>query len=371
MDQVRHNDSMAMSIMHNRYLVLALALLLSSCQAAGPAGQAAVPAPSAWQVLERVGETHVQAPGTGGWAEIMARDRISAASTLVTGTGGRLILARPGGQIVIGPNSRVHLPAAEHEARLEQTEGRVRYRIAGSAEPFAVVTPALNVQASGTILEVAVGAAGTELTVETGEARIATLDGRSVGVVPAGGSARAARDAALMVQGAPGQDFEGVEPVLASSRQPALAPPAKRSLEAEIGGRATPRDAAHAPPVAAAAAGRGKASSGPQAPVAGPARLADDDGGRELVVVPAGFPSARERSAPPSALAPDGQAPDDAIAVPPAGADPHRQARKMDAAENAQTAEDDGAASAAPDDPFAGFTDGLLGSLSPVIPRGR
>lgn len=380
-----HDDLMAMSTIRNRYVLIPLVLLLSSCQGAGPTKEPE-PAQSAdWQAVERLGEARFRAPGAGAWAEVAAWSEMPAASRLVTGTGGRLILARPGRQIAIGTKSRLRLPGPERGARLEQTEGRVRYRIAGSPAAFAVATPALDVRATDAVLEVSVGAGGTEVTVEEGEARIATPGGQGMSVVTAGGSARAGgpTDAGLMVRRGPGQGYERVAPVLAASRQPALEPAAKRSLEAVIGASTAARDPAHA--ATAAAAGPAKRSGGGSAKAAERAQAADD-AARELVVVPARFRRApADRADPPAQLVPDApddqavftdrpDASDDRIAGPPAGADATRADAQQGTAEDERTLENapTGTAPAAPpEEPFTRLTDGLLNSLRAVSPTTR
>lgn len=294
-----------MDTMRKRSVLVALALLGASCQNTGPAVRAE-PGGAGWRVLERLGEAHLRAPAAGEWAAILAGDEIPPASTLVTGTGGRLILARSGGQLVVGPNSRLRLAGAGQKVALEQSEGRVRYRI-GKALAFAVATPALDVRARDAVLEVSIGTRRTTVTVEAGEAKVATFDGRSVGVVAAGGSARAGApgEAGLMVRSGPAQSYQRVEPVLTSRRQPVLEP----AIEPD--------------PIVVE-----EAAPGP--------------------VVPAGFVRPSEAEA--------------------KGAD------ASDPSNDSRTPEREGRgvpALDAPDDPFAGFTDGLLGSLSAIGPDAR
>lgn len=321
---------MAMSTVRNRYAVVALALSLGSCQSAGPPGQAE-PDRAAWRVLERIGEAHARAPGAGGWTEIMQGDEIPAASTLVTtGTGGRLILARPARQLAVEPKSRLRLAQAGHEGLVEQIQGRVRYRIAGARPAFVVATPALHVQASDTVLEVSVGAGGTEVTVEEGEARVATLDGRAAGLVAAGGSARG-RGAGLLVRRALEQDYARVGPVRASRR--------------------------------------------PE-PAAEPARAVADDDEPQPAMVLAGFRGTPKRPGRSSRPVPD--APDHDVAFTDhAGAGDDRSATPHARAASAQprttdhtrTPEHHGSGVSLPgalDERFLRFTEGLLGPLSPI-----
>lgn len=338
---------MAVPLMRNPTVPIALVLLLSSCQSAGPA-QDAQAGRSSWRAIERVGEARYRAPSTGDWAEVVAGSEIPAASTLVTGAGGRLILARPGRQIVVGTKSRVRLPGAEREARLEQLEGRVLYRITGSPAAFAMASPALDVQTTAAVLQVSVGPAGTEVTVEQGEAQVATPDGDSVRVVAGGGSVRAGGPDGLMVRRRPGQGYEPATPLLGSSQAPALEPGAKRSLEAATG---------------AAAAARNPGGG--------------DGAGQELVVVPAGFRQPLHSSA-----RQDAPRHHDAVTDQtgtsqhhaPSPARPERKGVQPGAATNEHAPGSRASAVApagVPEDPFVRLTDGLLNALPATSPTGR
>jgi len=341
--------------MPSRCLLVALGLLLSSCQSAVPTGHAGPDQPG-WQVLERVGEVHVRSPAAPAFAEIMASDRIAPGSTLVTGTGGRLILARFEGQVVVGTNSRLRLPGAGRAAPLEQLAGDARYRITGSAAAFAVTTPALNLSARDAVLEVSVATTGTAVTVEAGEVRVSSPDGASVGVVPAGGAARAGGpgDRGLMVRGAPQQTFEPVAPVLASRPRPAPAPDAAPGSKTAIGARS------RTAPLAAASTGPAGAPDGTTVALAAPASLVDAAGDAELVVMPAGFARVAERAPPAAAERGGATEAAGARSIPDRGAPRKSADAEPVAAEKPRTAQNDAEPGAAP---FGRLTGGLLNGL--------
>ncbi len=169
--------------------------------------------PSAWRVVERLGATRYLPPGGTNWSPILSGDRIPAASQVATDSGGRLILARAGDQLSVGTETRLTLPAAGGDTRIQQSAGWVRYRVGGdSAQPVEIETPHLRLEAARAVAEIVVGTAATEVRIERGQVQIAGADGLRYADLTAGAVARASttEDEALTVQLAPDLPFEAV-----------------------------------------------------------------------------------------------------------------------------------------------------------------
>ncbi len=98
----------------------------------------------------------------------------------------------------------------------------MRYRLATAGAPFAIQTPLLAIEARGTVFEVTVGADATEVAVEHGRVRVATLDGLRHAELQDGQSARASaiegRQLALR-QGAT-KPWQPVEPIVLPAMEP-------------------------------------------------------------------------------------------------------------------------------------------------------
>ncbi len=206
--------------------------LLAGCQSARQTPPPEVRA-DAWRVVERVGEARYLAPGTGSWAAALPATALPDGSQVTTGAGGRLILARANDQVSAGPGSQFSLPDAAFGAALEQTVGRLRYRL---AEPpaFAVATPALAIEIQDSVFEVRVGADATEVAVERGRLRVATLDGQREIDLAAGQSAEASGHQELAFRRAGGQPLEPVERLILPALEPKPAVAAAGPQEAPL-----------------------------------------------------------------------------------------------------------------------------------------
>ncbi len=192
--------------------------LLAGCQSAGKAPPPEARA-DAWRVIERVGEARYLAPGARSWAAALPATALPGGSQVATGAGGRLILARAADHVSAGPGSQFSLPAAVPGAALEQTAGRLRYRLAGPPA-FAVATPALAIEVQDSVFDVTVGADATEIAVEQGRLRVATPDGEREIRLEAGQSAHAGGHEVLAFRRASGQPLERVERLILPALQP-------------------------------------------------------------------------------------------------------------------------------------------------------
>jgi len=226
--------------------------LLAGCQSAGH-----VPPPEAradaWRVIERVGEARYLAPGTTSWATPLSGTDLPDGSRVATGGGGRLILGHAADHLSAGPGSDFSLPDSTSGAVLEQTAGRLRYRLAGPP-PFTIATPALALEPRGSVFDLTVGADGTEVAVERGQLRAATPDRQREIELEAGQSAHAGGREALAFRRARGQPLERAPRIVL----PALQPSPAVAEDAQFG----------SPLTAAAAATDQAASVGSAVPVA-------------------------------------------------------------------------------------------------------
>src|SRR5688500_9017951 len=94
-----------------RTLVLLGAGLLAGCQGTdqAPPTPAAVAAAAHWQVVERLGDARWRGADGGIWTPALPSGRLPPGSEVTTGRGGRLIAARAGTHISVGPDSRFSL----------------------------------------------------------------------------------------------------------------------------------------------------------------------------------------------------------------------------------------------------------------------
>jgi len=202
-------------------LILIGSGLLAGCQGATP-GPAPEVLADGWRVVERLGDTRYLAPGASGWSPAIPATTLPSGSRVETGTGGRVILARPGDHVSAGPGSRFSLPPVGPGAILEQDAGWLRYRIADAPPHMMVVeTPFLAIEVRGTVFDVTVSRTATEVAVERGQVRIATPDGRRQIELEAGQSAYAGGPGDELAfrrgQGAP---LEAVEPTILPAMYP-------------------------------------------------------------------------------------------------------------------------------------------------------
>jgi hypothetical protein len=201
--------------------LVALAVL-TAC-ASNPGARQAEAAPDGWRVVERVGEARYLPLGDGAWRATITGRPISEGSEVTTGRGGRLIIARPGRHISVGPVSRFVLPHPEWDHRLEQRAGWLRYRVeAADAAPFRVHTRSLDIEFTAAVLDVRVDDGAVNVTVAEGKVRLATPDGLRRTEIATGQSAQAsgAGGARLAVRSAPDEALEAIEPLIIPAVQP-------------------------------------------------------------------------------------------------------------------------------------------------------
>jgi hypothetical protein len=176
-----------------------------------------------WRVVERVGEARHSPPGEASWRATITGQAIVDGSEVTTGRGGRLIIARPGRHLSVGPASRFVLPHPDWDDRLEQRAGWLRYRVdTTDAEPFRVRTPSLAIEIVAAILDVRVDQSAVDVTVTEGKVRLATPDGLRRTEVAAGQSAaaRGPGGTQLAVRTGPERPLEPVDPLIIPAFDP-------------------------------------------------------------------------------------------------------------------------------------------------------
>ena len=214
-----------------------LALILIGCGllAGCASARSSEPPPEAraggWRVVERLGEARYLAPDASGWSPATPASMLPSGSEVTTGAGGRVILARAGDHISVGPTSRLSLPSGEAGGVLRQDAGWLRYRVAETtADPLVVATPFLEIEVRGTIFDVTVSPLATEVAVERGQVRIATPDGLRQIELEAGQSAYAGgTTGGLAFRRGPGEPMEQVETIVLPAMHPTSDPIEGRS----------------------------------------------------------------------------------------------------------------------------------------------
>jgi hypothetical protein len=203
-------------------LIPILAGLAAGCQSVERGAPAAAQV-SGWQVVERLGEARYKTDAGGGWSPAMPPSALADGSQVVTGVGGRLIVARAGQHISAGPASRFTLPDTLSGTPLEQRAGSLRYRVTEAAPGrLLVATPFLKIEVASTVFDVTVSATATEVSVQQGRARIATPDGLRQIELGAGQSAYAggAAQVALAFRATAGAPLAPVEPIVLPAMHP-------------------------------------------------------------------------------------------------------------------------------------------------------
>ena len=195
------------------FAIVAVVLLLVGCQHNAPAD--VTDALESWRVLERVGD--VRALEESGMASRPLRpgDTISGNSQITTDKGALVIMARGGVQLTAGENSSLTLPASKGPTSLVVERGWLRTRIANGVDrELRIKTPKFDISAANTTLTLTTADNGTELSIESGTAVLATIDGRHHATLVAGAGAKmnSGSNDDLLIRPASGQLFAKVTP---------------------------------------------------------------------------------------------------------------------------------------------------------------
>ncbi len=146
----------------------------------------------AWQVVEMQGAVNTVQPATG-MQLVSTGGTLDPGAVLTTGKNGRAVLARGEQTIVVGPSSRMSLPAAEEPGitRIFQDLGTLLFKVdKQDKQHFRVETPVIAAVVKGTTFTVSANANSHAVHVAEGAVEVSSLNGASVQMVTAGMTAR-------------------------------------------------------------------------------------------------------------------------------------------------------------------------------------
>lgn len=162
-------------------LVCGVMIVLAHAQAAG----------GDWRVVEMSGAVRT-AKTASGMQLVSTGGTLGSGAILSTGLDGRIVLARGSQQIVVGPNSRMSLPAAEDQGmtRILQDLGTLMFKVDKRGEQhFQVETPIIAAVVKGTTFTVTAGADSHAVHVAEGLVEVRALAGAQSVLVAAGQTA--------------------------------------------------------------------------------------------------------------------------------------------------------------------------------------
>lgn len=142
----------------------------------------------AWRVEETSGSVRI-AQTMAGVQLVSTGESLSAGSVLTTGLDGRAVLARGEQTIVVGPNSRMALPAVEDKGmtRILQDLGTLMFKVdKQEKQHFRVETPVIAAVVKGTTFTVTAGAGSHAVHVAEGLVEVTSLKSGESTLVPAG-----------------------------------------------------------------------------------------------------------------------------------------------------------------------------------------
>lgn len=141
-----------------------------------------------WRIMEMNGAVRAYQP-LSGFQPVSAGGAIDAGAVVSTGANGRLVLARDENEIVVGPSSRMSLPARTGPGmtRILQDLGTLSFKIGKrNTQHFRVETSVIVAVVKGTSFSVTAGADAHAVHVEEGAVEIAAVSGSARQRVTAG-----------------------------------------------------------------------------------------------------------------------------------------------------------------------------------------
>ena len=150
----------------------------------------------AWRITEMSGTVRTSQP-MAGVQLVSTGQTFDSGAVLSTGVDGRAVLTRGEQRIVVGPNSRMSLPAAEEQGmtRILQDVGTLLFKVdKKDKQHFRVETPVIAAVVKGTTFTVTAGADGHAVHVAEGIVEVSSIDGNARELVTAGLTARVSRD---------------------------------------------------------------------------------------------------------------------------------------------------------------------------------
>ncbi|WDI33038.1 FecR family protein [Hyphococcus flavus] len=141
-----------------------------------------------WQVVETNGTVRTS-QAMAGVQLVSTGNILGAGSVLSTGADGRAVLVRGEQQIVVGPNSRMSLPAVQEKGmtKIVQDLGTLLFKVdKKEKQHFQVETPIIAAVVKGTTFTVTAGASGHSVHVAEGAVEVSALNGGASQMVTAG-----------------------------------------------------------------------------------------------------------------------------------------------------------------------------------------
>ncbi len=145
-----------------------------------------------WRVVETAGAVRMSQPMTTA-EPVSTGKTLSAGAILSTGFNGRAVLVRGDQQIIVGPNSRMSLPASEKSGmtRVVQDLGTLLFKVdKREKHHFRVETPVIAAVVKGTTFTVTAGADTHAVHVAEGAVEVSSRNGMARELVTAGHTAR-------------------------------------------------------------------------------------------------------------------------------------------------------------------------------------
>lgn len=168
----------------------------------------------AWRVLETSGAVRTT-QAMAGVQMVSTGETLGAGAVVSTGMDGRAVLSNGAQQIIVGPNSRMSLPAVEEKGmtRIIQDLGTLLFKVdKQEKQHFRVETPIIAAVVKGTTFTVTAGASGHSVHVAEGAVEVSALNGGAAQMVTAGMTARVTNNNPGVIEmssGARGGDEQG------------------------------------------------------------------------------------------------------------------------------------------------------------------
>jgi len=150
---------------------------------------------SGWRVVETSGVVRATQP-MASVQSVSTHSTLVAGTVLSTGVDGRVALMRGEQEIIVGPNSRMSLPAVEEPGmtRILQDLGTLLFKVdKRKAKHFRVETPMIAAVVKGTTFTVTAGADVHSVHVAEGAVEVSSLNGAAQALVAAGRTAFVSR----------------------------------------------------------------------------------------------------------------------------------------------------------------------------------
>ncbi len=159
-------------------------------------------AADSWQVVEMEGAVRMAQPMATA-TPVSTGGALSAGAILSTGYDGRAVLVRGDQQIIVGPNSRMSLPAGEEPGmtRVLQDLGTLLFKVdKREKQHFRVETPVIAAVVKGTTFTVTAGADTHAVHVAEGAVEVSSRSGLARELVTAGRTAHISRSNPAVIE---------------------------------------------------------------------------------------------------------------------------------------------------------------------------